>query len=101
MNINHEILTNKALMLYIRSNSCAVCKALEPKVEQSFSQNFPLIKRLYVDLEDYSKELLELKIMSSPTILVFFEHKEFFRFGANVSINDLEQKTKRVYEMLF
>ena len=86
---------------YFGAINCGVCEVLRPKIEQEICQNFSKIKQIYVnsalnlDISSY------FNIFSNPTILVFFENKEFNRYGRNISLNIFNQEIKRLYEMVF
>ena len=45
--IEKEILSNDAVMLYFSGENCGVCKALMPKIHSSFESNFPKIKQIF------------------------------------------------------
>jgi hypothetical protein len=40
-------------------------------------------------------------VFSSPTIIAFFEAKEYIRESKNISISELHDKIKRIYNMIF
>ncbi len=64
-------------------------------------QNFPLINFAYVNCE-MSKELAaQQNIFSVPTILFFFEGKEFIRKARYVNLDELEDELNRIYSMIF
>lgn len=97
-----EILkNNNAVLLYFGATNCEVCEVLRPKIEQEICENFSKIKQIYInsalnlDISSY------FNIFSNPTILVFFENREFKRYGRNISLNIFNQEIKRLYEMVF
>ena len=95
------IYDNRAVLVYFGANNCSVCQVLKPKIQNSFKNEFPNIKQIFIH-SDTSKEITSnYGIFSFPTILIFFESKEFFRVNRNLSINELLIDVKRVYEMLF
>ena len=97
-----EILkTSKAVMLYFASTNCSVCEVLRPKIEMNISLNFPKMKQYYINSNQNLDIASFFNIFSSPTILVFFEGKEFKRYGRNISLDIFNSEIKRLYEMVF
>ena len=97
-----EILkTSKAVMLYFGSTNCSVCEVLRPKIEMNISLNFPKMKQYYINSNQNLDIASFFNIFSSPTILVFFEGKEFKRYGRNISLDIFNSELKRLYEMVF
>jgi len=92
---------NKAVLVYFSAPACSVCTALKPKIQYALTHDFPNIKQIFFD-EPTSKEITSsYGIFSFPTVLVFFEGKEFFRESRNISVLKLTNDIRRVYEMLF
>lgn len=97
-----EILkTSKAVMLYFASTNCGVCQVLKPKIEDEISKKFSQIKQYYINSNQNLDIASFFNIFSSPTILVFFEGKEFKRYGRNISLDIFNSELKRLYEMVF
>ncbi len=97
--VENIIKKEPAVLLYFSGESCSVCKVLKPKIEQELSRSFPKI-RVYEIRADLSKELAsKFSVFSIPTILVFFDSKEFFRFGRNISISKFVEDIKRPYDL--
>ena len=97
-----EILkTSKAVMLYFASTNCSVCEVLRPKIEMNISLNFPKMKQYYINSNQNLDIASFFNIFTSPTILVFFEGKEFKRYGRNISLDIFNSEIKRLYEMVF
>ena len=63
------------------------------------------VQNIEFNIYGNSNQNLELasyfNIFSSPTILVFFEGKEFKRYGRNISLDIFNSELKRLYEMVF
>ena len=97
-----DILKNsKAVMLYFASTNCSVCEVLRPKIEDEISKKFSQIKQYYINSNQNLDIASFFNIFSSPTILVFFEGKEFKRYGRNISLDIFNSEIKRLYEMVF
>lgn len=91
----------KASLFYFSAPACNICKVLKPKIIDSIQINFPELKLFYTDIEKSPLLAGQLRIFSIPTLLVYFDSKEFYRVSRNVSIMDLEEKLKRPYSLLF
>lgn len=98
--LKEEINTAKPVLIYFSGENCAVCKVLKPKIQKAILENFPKMN-LYEVQTDFHKEITShFTVFSIPTILVYFDTKEFFRFGRNLSIVSFIQDLKRPYNML-
>jgi len=92
---------NQAVMLYFYNDNCAPCKVLRPKVQQMVQDEFPNIKFYLINTELQAVLSAHYGIFSSPTLLVFFEGKEYIRESKNISISELHDKIERIYSMIF
>ena len=93
--------THPALMLYLYNDSCGVCQVLWPQVEQLVREKFPEIQLVRVNAAE-SRELAgQLRMLSVPGMLLFLEGKEYFRANGMVSMEELERKIGRPYNMRF
>ena len=88
-------------MLYFGATNCGVCQVLKPKIEDEISKKFSKIKQYYINSNQNLDIASFFNIFSSPTILVFFEGKEFKRYGRNISLDIFNSEIKRLYEMVF
>lgn len=100
LNIDELISSKKAFMLYVGHDSCSVCKDLYPKILNVFDVNFPKIYKIRIDIEDEKEFVSQLGIFTVPTIIVYFEGKEFFRKNRNLSIDLFIEDIKRPYDLL-
>jgi thioredoxin-like negative regulator of GroEL len=99
--LNNIIQDNKACLIYFSGENCGVCKALQPKIKDTFNKNYPLIKQYHLDIEEYKEFAISLNVFSMPTILVFLDGKEFIRKNRNMSVDGLIEDLKRPYRLLF
>ncbi|WP_418179277.1 thioredoxin family protein [Aliarcobacter lanthieri] len=90
---------SKAVLLYFSGKSCSVCNVLKPKIQNSLEKKFSLMKSILI--EDNLEISTHFTVFSNPTILVFFEGKEFKRYGRNISISLFENDIERLYKMVF
>jgi thiol-disulfide isomerase/thioredoxin len=97
-----QLITNKAtVLLYFYNDNCAPCKILRPKVQEMVSTGFPEIEFCLINAEQYPATAAQYNVFASPTMLVFFEGKEYIRESKNISISELHDKIERIYGMIF
>lgn len=99
--LKEMIKTNGALMVYFHNPGCVACNSLRPKVEAMTSGKFPQIKLISVDASVSPSATAEAGVYSAPTILVFFDGKEYIRESKYISVDQLEEKISRYYDMVF
>ncbi|HEX7411507.1 MAG TPA: thioredoxin family protein [Bacteroidales bacterium] len=99
--LNELIAASKGLILYFYSDDCAPCISLRPKVKAMVDEFFPLLQLEFIDSMKYPELPAVLAVFSSPSLLVFFEGKEFVRESKYVSIESLQEKIERYYAMVF
>ena len=99
--LNQRIQSNKAVLVYFGAKNCSICEVLKPKIKNTFTSVFPSLKQIVLQ-DNTSKEITSnYGIFSFPTILVFFEGKEFFRVGRNLSMTQFQKDIQRIYSLLF
>jgi thioredoxin 1 len=97
--INEYINSGKPLLLYFSGENCSVCKVLKPKIKNEISINFPKIELFEIESDKYKEIASSFSVFSIPTILVFFDSKEFFRKGRNLSLASFIEELKRPYNI--
>lgn len=97
--LEEKIKSSQACMLYIGGENCGVCKALYPKITQKFKECFPKIEQLRIEMENEKEFVSQLQVFSIPTIIIYFEGKEFFRKSRNLSVDMFIEEVKRPYEI--
>lgn len=91
---------NQAIMIYFYNDNCAPCQSLRPKIIELINENFPLMKLVFVN--SVNKELpASYGVYDTPTLLVFFDTKEYIRESKYVSVNQLHNSIERYYNMMF
>ncbi|WP_310992787.1 thioredoxin family protein [Aequorivita marina] len=99
--LNKCVELEPAVAVYFSAPNCGVCHALYPKVAQLFSEAFPAVKFIHIEIDKSPDISGEYSVFSAPTLLVFFEGKEFLRKVRLMSIQELQEKIKRPYSMVF
>ncbi len=97
---NSFISSNKAAAVYFSTPDCNVCKVLKPKLIEFLDQNFPLINFAYVDCGKAKELAAQQNIFSVPTILFFFEGKEYIRKARFVNFDELQSELERINLMM-
>ena len=92
---------SNCVLLYFGATNCSVCEVLRPKIQMNSSVNFSKMTQYYINSNQNLDITSFFNIFSSPTILVFFEGKEFKRYGRNISLDIFNSEIKRLYEMVF
>ncbi|HRY99907.1 MAG TPA: thioredoxin family protein [Bacteroidales bacterium] len=90
-----------AVMLYFYNDHCAPCISLRPKVEYLIEQEFPRMKLVMVNGESEALTAASFGVFSHPTLILFFEGKEYIRESKYVSIGQLDRAIRRPYDLLF
>ena len=98
--IENLIKENEITLLYFGNKTCDVCNVLKPKIENILS-NYPKIKSIEIDVEKYIEISSQFNIFTILAILVFIEGKENIREARYLSVNDLDNKIKRYYELFY
>ncbi len=97
--VKNSISTGQPVLIYFSGENCSVCKVLKPKIEQSISNNFPKMKLFEIKADLHKEIASNFSVFSIPTIIVFFDSKEFFRKGKNISIQQFVEELKRPYNL--
>ncbi|MEN8115537.1 MAG: thioredoxin family protein [Bacteroidota bacterium] len=90
-----------AVLAYFSTDACNVCKVLKPKVAELIKNEFPEIKMVYVKSDVLPEVAAQNQIFAVPTILIFFDGREYIRKSRNIGIGELQQEIDRPYSMMF
>ena len=98
--LQNNINTGNPVLVYFLGENCSVCKVLRPKIEEEVKKSFSKFELFEVQT-DLDKELTaHFMIFSIPTTLIFFDKKEFKRFGRNMSVPLFIEELKRPYYLM-
>jgi len=100
-NIESLVAEKTAVLLYFYNDNCAPCKILRPKVQELVQDEFPNIEFRLINAEQFPATSAQYGVFSSPTLLVYFEGKEYIRESKNISVSELHDKLERIYRMVF
>ncbi|WP_243103933.1 thioredoxin family protein [Clostridium sp. JN-1] len=98
--IKELLKNNEIVLVYFGSNNCNVCAAMKPKIEELL-KDYPKIKSTQVDIEKSLEVSAAYNIFTIPAILLFIEGKETIREAKYISLEDVDSKIGRYYNMLF
>lgn len=90
-----------AVLVYFYSDNCTPCIQLRPKVSELIENDFPEMKLLLINAEEYRDIAATYMAFSYPVLILFFEGKEFSRFSKHVSIAELKSTIGRVYGIYY
>lgn len=91
-----EIIKNNNLsFLYFGNESCGVCTALLPKINEVLKE-YKDIKSIYIEIDDIKLAMERYSIFTIPAILMYVEGKETIREARFISVDDIEKKIKRI-----
>ncbi len=93
--------TEPALLGYFSTEACNVCKVLKPKVAELTKDKFPKIKLAYIKSDVLPEVAAQNQVFAAPTILVFFDGREYIRKSRNIGISELQREIERPYSMIF
>ena len=92
---------NAGTVVYFSTPECNVCKVLKPKLISMLEENYPRMKFAYVDISEARELAGQQRIFTVPTILFFFEGKEFLRKSRNINFAELNGELSRIYSIVF
>ncbi len=90
-----------AVLIYFSTKECNVCKVLKPKVKELVLSRFPEISLVYVETNLQPEIAAQNRIFAVPTLLVYFDGKEFIRKSRNFGLDELLQELERPYGLMF
>ena len=99
-NLQNSINTGNPVLIYFSGENCSVCKVLKPKIEESINKDFPLFDLIEVQTDLHKEITSHFTVFSIPTMLVFFDKKEFFRRGRNISVSAFMEEIRRPYNLM-
>lgn len=90
-----------AILIYFQNDNCPPCRSLRPKVETMTQADFPKMKLIFIDSFKNPELTAYFGVFAHPTLLIFFDGKEYIRSSKYVSTLELKSKIQRPYTLLF
>lgn len=98
--LKQEIDSKEPILIYFSGENCSVCKVLKPKIEEEVKINFPKMKIFEVKTDESLELTAQFMIFSIPATIIYFDSKEFKRYGRNMSIPLFIEDLKRPYSLM-
>ncbi len=99
--IEKHISEEPAAMVYFYNDNCAPCHSLRPKVINLVKQEFPKMKLAFVNTLKYPELPAKFNVFSNPTLITFFDGREYKRESKYISIPQLADAIERPYSLIF
>ena len=99
--LQQKIATEAAMLIYFQNDHCPPCMSLRPKVEAMIESDFPKIDLQFIDSFANPELTAQFGVFAHPTLLIFFDGKEYIRTSKYVSVPELKSKIQRPYTLLF
>jgi thioredoxin 1 len=99
--LEKHVKSGMASMVYFYNDHCAPCLSLRPKVIQLVEDVFPQIKLAFVNSEKYPELPASYQVFANPTLILFFDGREYRRESKYISIPQLAAEIERPYRMIF
>ncbi len=99
--IEAKIENDKAALFYFSAPHCNVCKVLKPRLANLIQEEYPEFKLYYVDIDKAPMASGQFRVFSIPSILIYFDGKEYIRKSRNVSLVELGKELAKPYSLLF
>ena len=90
-----------ALLAYFSTEACNVCKVLKPKVDELVRAEFPKVKLVYIKSDKLPEVAAQNQVFAAPTIIIYFDGREYIRKSRNIGIGELQNEIARPYSMMF
>ena len=98
---NEVIQKEEVILFYFSHDECNVCKVLKPKIIELINQEFPKIRFEYINIKSLPEIAAQNSVFTVPTILAYFDGKEFLRKSRNFGLNELHDAILKPYNLMF
>lgn len=99
--VEETLAQEAAALLYFYNDNCAPCMSLRPKVVELICDKYPKIKIFFVNSLVNPATAAHFHSFSNPTLILFFEGKEYKRLSKYVGIPQLSEYIRKPYFLLF
>jgi thioredoxin 1 len=90
-----------AVMVYFYNDNCAPCLSLRPKVIDLLDNSFEKMELAFVNSGINPEIPARYNAFTNPTLILFFDGREYRRESKYISIPQLAETIDRPYEMIF
>ncbi|MDD5159738.1 MAG: thioredoxin family protein [Sulfuricurvum sp.] len=98
--INQTLHSNDAVMLYFSAPTCNVCHALKPKLTEAIMDEFPTFVIESIDISETPEIASHFTVFTIPTVLIFFQGREFLRKSRHMSVGEVVEDIRRPYNLM-
>ncbi|MFA5216151.1 thioredoxin family protein [Sulfuricurvum sp.] len=91
---------NDAVMLYFSAPTCNVCHALKPKLVEAIITEFPIFMMESIDISEIPEIASHFSVFTIPTVLIFFQGREFLRKSRHMSVGEVVEDIRRPYNLM-
>lgn len=98
--IKKAVKENEMVLLYFSTEDCGICTTLLPKID-TMLLNYTNVLSYHISIDKLPEASGEFSVFTVPTILVYIEEKEVIREARFISVDALEDKLKKYYNMIF
>ncbi|MFZ2890794.1 thioredoxin family protein [Sulfuricurvum sp.] len=98
--LNQTLQTHDAVMLYFSAPTCNVCHALKPKLTEAIMDNFPSFVIENIDISETPEIASHFSVFAIPTVLIFFQGREFLRKSRHMSVGEVIEDIRRPYNLM-
>ncbi|MCH7412722.1 thioredoxin family protein [Belliella sp. R4-6] len=98
---NQLLIQFPAALIYLYQEDCGICTVLYPKVCEMLDKDFPKMEMIILHAEQNRELAAQIRMLSVPGIILYFDGKEFFRSAGVVTVSELKSRIGRLYEMFF
>jgi len=99
--VKKAVADNTAVLLYFYSDHCAPCLSLRPKVKALADDQFPELKLFFINSEKFMDISAHYQVFANPTLVIFFDGREYRRESKYISIPQLASEIDRPYQMIY
>lgn len=87
-------------LLYLSRPECGVCTVVKSKVEKIL-ERYEKLEGMYVNMDEIPQSAGEYSLFTIPGILLYIDGKEMIREARYFSMEELESRIDRFYNLLF
>ncbi|HZW76981.1 MAG TPA: thioredoxin family protein [Flavobacteriaceae bacterium] len=96
-----EMLKDRQMVVFFFSTeNCSVCTTLKPKIREMIEIHFPKMEFQTINLNDQPELTSVFGVYTAPTLLVYFEGKEYIRKSQNMGIDEVKEAIERLYKLM-
>ncbi|OJJ16807.1 hypothetical protein BKI52_33420 [marine bacterium AO1-C] len=88
-------------VLYFTSPGCSVCKVLKPKVKSLVEARYPNLEWREINIAEEREIAAQYSVFTVPVLIIELEGKEYVRLIRAFSLDEVQEKTDRIYSLLF